>query len=55
MALPIGCTPALKGKEATDFLKKIKSEETDLRSLVPTPKLESVRKTILANAKNGEK
>ncbi|HVN95191.1 MAG TPA: hypothetical protein VMT62_02070 [Syntrophorhabdaceae bacterium] len=55
MALPIGCTPILKGKEATDFVQRIKKEQTDVRPLVPTPKLESIRRLILKDARNGEK
>jgi hypothetical protein len=55
MALPIGCTPTLKGKEATEFVKKIRREETDMKPLVPTPKLRSVRKKILSDAKTRKK
>jgi hypothetical protein len=52
MALPIACTPALKGKAAEDFLKRIKKEEKDRRTLVDTPRLESVRKNVLADAES---
>jgi len=55
MALPVGCTPVLRWKEATEFLNKIRREETDMKPLVPTPKLRSVLKKILSDAKARKK
>jgi len=51
MALPIGCTPVLKGKEAAELLERLKKEESERRQLVSTPKLGSVRKALLADAR----
>lgn len=48
MALPIGSTPTLYGKEAEEFTKKIEEDLKKPVGLIPTPKLEEARKRIYA-------
>jgi hypothetical protein len=55
MALPIACTPVLRGKTANDFITRIRREETDRKPLVPTPDLESVCQAIIADASKKKK
>jgi len=55
MALPIAPTPILEGREASNFLKKLKEEFKHKKPLVSTPKLNQVREMILANAEQGKK
>ena len=55
MAVPIGVTPVLNGKDALDWWNKVEREKNQKFSPVPTPKLEDIRKEILANAKNKRK
>jgi hypothetical protein len=55
MAIPITPTPILEGKEASDFLTRLMTEENDKKSLVPTPKLKSVKEKILADAERRKK
>lgn len=55
MAIRIAPTPVLEGKEAADFLKRLAKEQTEKKSLTPTPGLHVVRTKILANAKSGKK
>lgn len=55
MAIPIAPTPVLEGQDAADFLKRIARERTEKRPLTQTPKLESMRDRILANARSGKK
>jgi hypothetical protein len=50
MAAPIGVTPILEGKEATEWWEKVEKEQDQKLSFVPTPKLEDLRKEILASA-----
>lgn len=39
MSLPITPTPTLEGKDAEDFLRRVKEQENIPVYLVPTPKL----------------
>ncbi|MEN6615328.1 MAG: hypothetical protein ABFD12_02125 [Syntrophorhabdus sp.] len=55
MALPIACTPVLRGKIAKQFLEQIKAQENDRKPLVPTPNLDAVREAILADARTKKK
>jgi hypothetical protein len=50
MAAPIGATPILEGKEATEWWEKVEKEQDQKLSLVPTPKLEDLRREIVASA-----
>lgn len=50
MALPIGSTPVLRGKDATAFIATVYKNASRSVSIVPTPKLEQVSKLIKANA-----
>lgn len=55
MAIPITPTPVLEGEEAEKFWEKVEAEKNQKLSLVPTPKLEELRREILANAKRRSK
>jgi hypothetical protein len=55
MAIPITPTPVLEGDEAEEFWNKVESEKNQKLELVPTPKLDIVRREILINAKRREK
>jgi hypothetical protein len=55
MAIPIAPTPILEGREASDFLDRLMTEESDKKSLVPTPKLKTVKEKILAEAQRRKK
>lgn len=55
MAMPITPTPVLEGEEAEKFWNKVESEKSQKLELVPTPKLEGLRREILANAKRRQK
>jgi hypothetical protein len=55
MASPIGATPVLSGKAAQDWWDTVEREKNQKFSPIPTPKLENLRKEILANAKNKRK
>ena len=50
MALPIGATPELKGKDAEDFLLKLDEDLKNPVGLVLTPKIEDARKLIKERA-----
>ena len=51
MALPIGPTPTLYGKEAEEFTKKIEEDLKKPVGLTPTPKLAEARRRMAAKAK----
>jgi hypothetical protein len=55
MALPIAPTPILRGKDARDFEKKIKSDLQKPTALVPTPKLDAARALIQQYANGAKK
>lgn len=55
MAIPITPTPVLEGEEAEEFWNKVESEKDQKLDLVPTPKLEELRREILNNAKRRQK
>jgi hypothetical protein len=55
MAIPIAPTPILEREEASDFLTRLITEESDKKSLVPTPKLKSAKEKILADAERRKK
>ena len=46
MAQPIGVTPILRGKEATEFLAMIQRDLEKPVGLIPTPKLGKARELI---------
>lgn len=46
MAKPISRTPTLSGKEATEFLLKVRRESSIKLNLAPTPKLEEAHELI---------
>ncbi len=46
MALPIGATPVLTGKEATEFLTALYRDEQKPVSPTPTPRLAEAEKLI---------
>ena len=54
MALPIGDTPILEGKDAERFAELINNGLKRPATLVPTPKVEEGRKLVKAYA-NGRK
>ena len=55
MALPIGATPVLKGKEALDFLVTIHKDAQEPTCLTPTPKLGDATKLIKMHVKRQQK
>ena len=55
MAAPIGATPILEGKEAAEWWEKVEKEQDQKLSLVPTPKLEDLRKEIVASVYSKKK
>jgi len=55
MALPIGATPVLTGKEAAKFITRIQEEAKNKVGLIPTPKLEEARKLVKQYSENGKK
>ncbi|MEW6349445.1 MAG: hypothetical protein AB1646_10320 [Thermodesulfobacteriota bacterium] len=55
MAIPIAPTPVLEGEEAEKFWSKVEAEKDQRVGLVPTPKLEELRREILINAKRRQK
>jgi hypothetical protein len=55
MAIPITPTPVLEGEEAEKFWSKVEAEKDQKLALVPTPKLEELRREIVANAKRRQK
>ena len=50
MALPIGATPVLTGKEAADFIVKLHKDVHKPVSLTPTPKLDKACELIKEHA-----
>jgi len=46
MALPIGVTPVLGGKEATEFLSQVQREVGNKVGPIPTPRLEMALRLI---------
>ncbi len=50
MALPIGRTPILRGKAAESFIEKLKADLKKPICLVPTPKIDTAKKMVLAHA-----
>ena len=55
MALPIGVTPVLEGKEAMEFLERIERDLKTPVGLTPTPKLDEAIKLIQDYGKNRQK
>jgi len=55
MALPIGITPILRGKDAFRLVKRMCSNGEKTVGLVPTPKLSNVDKLIKKFSENGQK
>jgi hypothetical protein len=55
MALPIGSTPVLRGKEAVEFLTKLHKDAREPANLTPTPKLEEAHRLIEKHAKHQQK
>jgi hypothetical protein len=55
MALPIGSTPVLSGKEATKFMARVHKDSTVPARPTPTPKLARARELIKAYAGDGHK
>lgn len=55
MALPIGSTPILKGRDAKKFDEKIKQDLQRPTRLVPTPRLEEARKLVMEYAVTSKK
>ncbi|MEW5772473.1 MAG: hypothetical protein AB1916_03015 [Thermodesulfobacteriota bacterium] len=48
MAMPIAPTPVLSGKDAQDFLAKVKNDQAKPLYAKPTPKIEEARRMALA-------
>ena len=46
MAKPIGATPVLSGKDATQFIARMQQEANNKVGLMPTPKLKNVNELI---------
>jgi hypothetical protein len=55
MALPIGATPVLTGKEAADFIVKLHKDAQKPVNLTPTPKLEQACELIRKHAGRQQK
>ncbi|MDQ1317212.1 MAG: hypothetical protein QG588_863 [Candidatus Poribacteria bacterium] len=55
MALPIGNTPTLKGKDAVRFSERIKKDLAKPAKLIPTPKIEEARRAVKEYAAKREK
>ena len=55
MALPIGATPVLNGKEAAEFLAMLHKDAQEPTSLTPTPKLEEACKLIEKHGEHQQK
>jgi hypothetical protein len=55
MAIPIGETPILRGKNAAKFLSKVKSDLSEPTRFVPTPRLAEVDKLIHKHAIDKQK
>lgn len=55
MAARIGPTPILRGNDAEEWRQKVEEEKDVKLGPVPTPDLEKLRQTILADAKKREK
>jgi hypothetical protein len=55
MALPIGATPVLKGKEAADFIIAVNKDAQKPVSLTPTPKLKNACELIRKHAERQQK
>ena len=55
MALPIGTTPVLTGKEAAKFIARIQEEVKTKVGTVPTPKLGEALELIKQHSENGKK
>ena len=55
MALPIGATPVLTGKDAAKFIITLHKDAQKPVSLTPTPKLEKACELIERHAKSQQK
>jgi hypothetical protein len=55
MAIPIGETPSLKGKNAARFLSKVESDLRVPTKFVPTPRLAEVEKLIRKHVADKQK
>jgi hypothetical protein len=55
MALPIGATPVLRGKEAANFIVNIHKNAKNTVGLTPTPKLAEVDDLVKKNAASQQK
>jgi len=55
MALPIAATPVLKGREASDFLRRIESDLQKPLNYTPTPKLGKAKELVKEYVAKGSK
>lgn len=55
MALPIGATPVLTGKEAADFMVQLYKDAQKPVGLTPTPKLKEACELIKKHAERQQK
>lgn len=55
MALPIGATPVLTGKEAAKFITMIHKDAQKPAKLTPTPKLKEAHALIKQHAERQQK
>ncbi len=55
MALPIAATPDLKGREASDFLRRIEKDLQKPLTYTPTPKLGQAKELIKKYVAKGTK
>ncbi|MBF0232870.1 MAG: hypothetical protein HQK65_07510 [Desulfamplus sp.] len=55
MALPIGETPILRGRDAVEFMKRLEADLKRPAYLTPTPKIENARALIRAYAEKLKK
>ena len=55
MALPIAATPVLKGREASDFLRRIENDLQKPLGYTPTPNLGKAKELIKKHVAKGTK
>jgi len=55
MALPIAATPALKGRDASAFLRRIESDLKKPLTYIPTPKLGQAKELVKKYVAKGKK
>jgi len=51
MALPIAATPALSGKAAKDFLRRVKEKKNVPFGPVPTPNIDEAIEQVMRDAR----